>query len=151
MVKPENFMLTIKTYLDKSSVNGIGIFAGEDIPEAKVVWRFNPWVDIVYSGEEWNHLKSDISPESLNQILKYAYKSQGNYYVCIDSAQFMNHSEDRFNIVNNSANDTMFALRNIVKGEELLCNYFEYCDADDYNLSRIRKLPDMLYGEKDTM
>lgn len=134
MEKPENIMLTIKTYLDKSSVDGIGIFAGEDIPKGKIVWKFNPWVDIVYTREEWDQLKKDISPESFNQVLKFTYKSNGNYYVCVDSAQFMNHSKDQFNVGNNPENDTMFARCNIEKGEELLCNYFEYCDWDDYNI-----------------
>lgn len=130
-------MLKINTYLDKSTVNGIGIFAGEDIPEGKIIWEFNPLVDLVYSAEEWDKLSKNVSSESLQQVLKYAYKSNGKYFLCIDSAQFMNHSHDRFNVENNTEDDTMFALRNIKRGEELLCNYFEYCDADDYNLSRI--------------
>jgi len=132
-------MLRVKTYLDKSSINGIGIFAGEDIQQGIIVWEFNPYVDIVYSTPEWDDLIKRISTESLHHVLKYAYKSNGNYYVCIDSAQFMNHSDDQFNIGNNSENDTMFARRNIKKGEELLCNYYEYCDNDDYNLIRINR------------
>jgi SET domain-containing protein len=130
-------MLRIKTYLDKSPVNGIGIFAGEDIPRGKIIWEFNPLVDFVYSGEEWDNLTKTISPESLQHVLKYAYKSKGRYYLCVDSAQFMNHNTDSHNIGNNPENNTMFARRNIKRGEELLCNYFEYCDSDDHNLSQI--------------
>ena len=139
MEKKERIMLKVDTYLDKSPVSGIGIFAGENIPKGKIVWEFNPWVDIVYTSEEWNHLKNDISPESLKHVLKYTYKSDDKYYVCVDSAQFMNHSSDQYNVGNNPENDTMFARRNIDKGEELLCNYFEYCDADDYNLSLLKQ------------
>lgn len=135
MVEKERVMLKVDTYLDKSPVSGIGIFASEDIPKGKIVWEFNPWVDIVYSSEEWRDLKNEICSESFKQVVKYAYKSNGNYYVCVDSAQFMNHSTDQFNVGNNSENDTMFARRNIERGEELLCNYFEYCDADDHNLT----------------
>lgn len=137
MGETEKRMLRIKAYLDKSLINGIGIFAGEDIPEGKIIWEFNPLVDIVYSGEEWNNLTRGISPESLQHILRFTYKSNGKYYLCVDSAQFMNHGNDSYNVGNNSENDTMFARRSIKQGEELLCNYFEYCDSDDFNLSQI--------------
>jgi uncharacterized protein len=137
MEKTEKRMLKIKTYLDKSPVSGIGIFAGEDIPEGKIIWEFNPLVDFVYSSKEWNNLTRGISSESLQHVLRYTYKSNGKYYLCVDSAQFMNHADDSCNVGNNSENDTMFARRNIKRGEELLCNYFEYCDSDDYNLSQI--------------
>ena len=130
-------MLKIKTYLDKSAINGIGIFAGEDIREGKIIWEFNPHVDLVYSDEEWNDLARSISAESLQHVLRYTYKSNGKYYLCVDSAQFMNHGVAQYNIGNDSENDTMFARRNIKRGEELLCNYFEYCDSDDFNLSQI--------------
>lgn len=128
-------MLKIKTYLDKSLVNGIGIFAGEDIPKGKIIWEFNPLVDLVYSGQEWGKLTEGISAESLEHVQKYAYKSSGKYYLCVDSAQFMNHQSDQYNVGNNPENDTMFARREIKRGEELLCNYFEYCDPDDYNIT----------------
>lgn len=132
-------MLRVKTYLDKSRINGIGVFAGEDIPRGKTVWEFNPLVDFVYSIEEWTRLLNSISSESSQHILKYSYKSNGKYYLCVDSAQFMNHEDHQYNIANNPQNDTMYARRFINKDEELLCNYFEFCDEDDYNLGRLSK------------
>lgn len=144
-------MLKVKTYLDKSPVNGIGIFANEDIPQGKIIWEFNHFVDLVFSSEEWDNLTKSISFESLQQVLKYTYKSNGKYYLCVDSAQFMNHNDDQYNIGNNSQNDTMFARWDIKRGEELLCNYFEYCDSDDYNLSRIRKSPEIHRDEQETV
>lgn len=133
-------MLKIKTYLDKSSINGIGIFATEDIPNGKIIWEFNPLIDLAFSAEKWEELKRDISSESFEQIQRYSYKTNDIYYLCVDNAQFMNHSKDAYNISNNSDNDTMYANREIRAGEELLCNYYEYSDEDDDNLILIKQL-----------
>jgi SET domain-containing protein len=33
-------MLLVKTYLDKSAIHGLGVFAGEVIRKGAKVWRF---------------------------------------------------------------------------------------------------------------
>ena len=124
-------MLKVKTYLDASSVHGIGIFAGEDIPKGSVIWEFNPYVDLVYTPEQWCSLGANISIQSFAALKRYSYKEKGNYYVCLDNAQFMNHSAVDFNVGDNREGNNMLARRDIRMGEELLCNYFQYSDSDD--------------------
>lgn len=133
-------MLKVRTYLDRSRVHGIGLFADEDIPQGKIIWEFHPHVDLVYSSQEWDELQKGAAPESFCQLEKYSYKEKGKFYICLDNAQFMNHHPLLNNIANDSERDVMFALCRIRKGEELLCNYLEFCDMDDVNLLKIKEL-----------
>lgn len=130
-------MLKVKTYLDRSGLHGIGLFASEEIKEGEIVWQLNRMVDICFTPEQWKAMHAECSPESLAEIQKYSYKEGGNYYLCADNAQFMNHSEHNPNVHNMPGGQSMVAMRNISKGEELTCNYFQYCDPDDYNLAMI--------------
>ena len=124
-------MLKVQTYLDRSTVHGIGIFAAEDIPAETVVWEFNPHVDLVYTPEEWGTLSTCISAQSFAVLKRYSYKEEGNYYLCLDNAQFMNHSATGYNVENFREANRMSACCDIRKGDELLCNYFQYSDKDD--------------------
>ena len=131
-------MLQIKTYLNRSPINGIGLFAEEDIPKGKIIWSFNPLVDIVYNSDQWEQIQRQVSEPSLAQVKKYAYKENNHHILCVDNAQFMNHSESHFNVGNLKDGDIMIAVADIKKGDELLCNYFEYSDPDDDHLSQIQ-------------
>ncbi len=126
-------MLKVKTFLAESLVHGIGIFAGEDIPEKTAVWEFNPHVDLQYSCEEWQQLKESVSPESFAALERYSYKENNAFWLCLDNAQFMNHCQQDYNVVSESSG-LMLARRDIKKGEELLCNYFQYSDCDDVHI-----------------
>jgi len=118
-------------------VHGIGLFADEDIARGRLVWEFHPSVDIAYTEEQWQALQSGAAPESLEQVRKYSYKEGGRYIVCIDNAQFMNHRSEEPNVVNDKLSNTMRAVRDILRGEELFCDYSEYCDGDDCNLQAV--------------
>jgi hypothetical protein len=131
-------MFTIDTYLDRSSLHGIGVFAAQDIARGRVVWEYNPLLDLEFSREQWQRIQQQASPHSFKHIRRYSYKEDNRFYVCLDNAQFMNHSSDAPNVANVKSNNTMVAKTDIRKGEELLCDYFEYCDSDDYNLMQIR-------------
>ena len=124
-------MLKVKTYLNTSTVHGIGIFAGEDIPKGTVIWEFNPHVDLVYTPEEWSTIACSISEQSLAALKRYIYKEKGNYYLCLDNAQFMNHCLSEFNVENSREENRMLSCSDISQGEELLCNYFQFSDSDD--------------------
>ena len=130
-------MLTIATYLDRSHLHGIGVFAGEDVARGRVVWRFNPQIDLEFTDEQWREMELKTVPESFRHVRRYSYKEGNRFYLCVDNAQFMNHSNDA-NVANDSTSNTMVACVDIRQGEELLCNYFEYCDRDDFNLMNIR-------------
>ena len=124
-------MLKVKTYLDVSTVHGIGVFAEEDVPRGTVIWEFNPHVDLAYTPEEWSRLATSISEQSLAALRRYSYKEKGKYFLCIDNAQFMNHCTEKFNVENLQESNRMMAYCDISKGDELLCNYFQFSDSDD--------------------
>ena len=130
-------MLKINTYLDRSNLSGVGLFAAEDIQRGRIVWEFNPAVDLVFTAEQWETLLSGVAAPARDTLRRYSYKSNNLLYLCTDNAQFMNHCDETKNVGNNASDDTMYALRDINAGEELLCDYFEFSDADDYHLSRI--------------
>ena len=133
-------MLTVKTYLAKSFCDGIGIFAAEDIPKGKIIWEYFPMIDITYEELEWGYLEQNLDNKSFENLRKYAYKEGGKYIVCTDNAQFMNHDQNEYNVSNTTDLKSMYANRKIVKGEELLCNYREYSDNDDYHLQILNSL-----------
>ncbi|PLX50562.1 MAG: hypothetical protein C0613_03685 [Desulfobulbaceae bacterium] len=132
-------MLKIKTYLDRSQVHGIGLFAGEPIRANQEVWSFDAMVDLVFDLEYWRSMAQSLAPASFNQVRQLAYKEDNVVYMCLDNAQFMNHGGREANVANRKAGNTMVALCDIPVGRELLCNYFEFCDADDWSLAWLRK------------
>ena len=132
-------MLKVKTYLEVSPVHGIGVYAGENIPYGTIVWEFNPYVDLVYTPEQWSAIEAGVSCQSMEVMRRYSYKEKGRYYLCLDNAQFMNHSQDNYNLINNKKNNTMHAEKDISKGDELLCNYYEYSDSDDIHLQCLNR------------
>lgn len=131
-------MLKVATYLDVSAVHGIGIFAGENIAAGTVIWEFNPHVDLKYSPVEWEKLKKSVTTQSFAALERYSYKENDHYWLCLDNAQFMNHCDDSYNVINESA-CLMRARWDIKPGEELLCNYFQYSDSDDKHLGCLMK------------
>lgn len=129
-------MLKINTYLDRSATHGIGIFAAEDIAAGALIWEYNPQVDLTYTPDQWQALQAAVAVPCFTTLERYSYKENDRYHLCIDNAQFMNHSESEYNVVN-TAHNTMLARCDIRRGEELLCNYFQYSDADDVHAERL--------------
>ncbi|MBV9282607.1 MAG: SET domain-containing protein [Chloroflexi bacterium] len=115
-------MMLVRTYLDRSSIDGIGIFAAEFIPRGTVVWRFHPVVDVRLTEEQI----SELAPPSQEQVRKYSYKEipTGRYVLSNDDARFFNHSSDP-NCFDTGVEgtDVTIARRDIYPGEELTCNY----------------------------
>jgi len=132
-------MLKVKTYLNVSPVHGIGVYAGENIPEGVIFWEFNRHVDLVYTSGQWATIEAGVARQSMEAIRRYSYKEAGRYYLCLDNAQFMNHSRDNYNLINNKKNNTMHARKDIPEGDELLCNYYEYSDPDDIHLQHLKR------------
>ena len=130
-------MLSVNTYLDRSPLHGIGLFASQKIIAGSMVWEFNPAVDLVYSLNQWDALKASIAAPSFMNLARLSYKEAGEIYICMDNAQFMNHSETHTNGVHGASKNRMHALRDINKGEELLCNYLSNSDPDDYHIKNI--------------
>jgi len=109
-------MLLIKTYLDRSSIHGLGVFAGEFIRKGTKVWRFVQGFDRVYSPQAFAKLPKPAQ----DFIQQYGYGVDGQILLTVDHDHHMNHSDD--------ANtcwriDHIVARRNIAKGEEITNNY----------------------------
>jgi SET domain-containing protein len=120
-------MLMVKTRLGPSSIAGIGLFAGEDIPAGTVTWRFVPGFDQLFT-----ELQIASLPEpARSELLTYTYKhpETGCYVYCLDNARFMNHAGDA-NTRGVHSDGTIdgydIATRDIAEGEELTCDYFTF-------------------------
>lgn len=133
-------MLTVETYIDRSTIHGIGLFADQFVAREDIVWQFNPRVDLVYDEQSWLHLLENISKASLATLRRLSFKENGSFFLCIDNAQFMNHSPDLANVYQVHDKNIMRAGKDIHRGEELLCNYFEYSDCDDYHSQALKKM-----------
>lgn len=120
-------MLMVKTRLKPSAIAGIGLFADQDIPAGTVTWRFVPGFDQLYSESDLAALpepaRSDI------QTYTYKHEATGKYVFCLDNARFMNHSDSpntKGVHVSGSIEGYDVATRDIVKGEELTCDYYTF-------------------------
>jgi SET domain-containing protein len=111
-------MFLVKTKLNKSAIEGIGLFADQFIPEGMLIWRFSDSVDQRLTPDEIHSLPS----ATRSQIEKYSYreKHSGLYVLCGDDARFFNHSADP-NCIDiyepaaapRNAHDLTFAFRDI--------------------------------------
>lgn len=115
-------MLTVKTYIDKSELNGIGLYADEFIPKDSIIWKYDPEHDRCYSEEEYNNCE----PLTKEFLKKYSFRYLGKYYLCIDNSRFFNHSEDP-NCHSTDYSETFLgytrAKRDIHPGEEITDDY----------------------------
>jgi SET domain-containing protein len=116
-------MLLISTYLAPSSIEGIGVFAGEPIARGRLVWNLNPKFDVFVHPYEMEGLP----PHMQDFVARYSYphlEMPGVVIVDSDNGRFMNHSlspNTDFRIF-----DKGYALVDIAAGDELTCNYHEF-------------------------
>lgn len=118
-------MLLVKTSINKSKIDGIGLFAAEFIPKGTLIWKFFSGFDFIMKKKEVNKL-----PEvGKSWVLRYGYYNgdEGGYVICVDDARFFNHS-GKPNTENTGKIGTI-ATKDISNGEEITCDYFEF-DAD---------------------
>lgn len=119
-------MLTVKTSIRKSEIQGNGLFAEEDIPKDKVIWTFLPNFDRVYTEDEIRAL-----PEIAREYMKhYTYQINGKIIFSADNDRFTNHSDDANTTV--LPNGDFVAVRDIPRGSEMTVNYNifdEGCDT----------------------
>ena len=124
-------MLTVKTYIDKSPIAGMGCFAAEDIKEGDLIWELNPFLDRIYTEENLKFM----SELEVNFVKTYAYLHNGLYFLCIDSARFFNHSSENYNTLDPFNEYKTYALRDIKKGEEILSNYGTFGGPEDVDFN----------------
>ena len=130
-------MLTVPTYLDRSLHHGIGLFSSDFLAKGTVVWEFNKLADLRYSPDQWLDLEKLLSCHSFENLRAHSYKEKGSLVLCLDNARFMNHSTAGANVIQDPVHDKMYVCRDVKPGEELLCDYLEYSDQDDFHVMKI--------------
>lgn len=124
-------MLVVKTKVKPSSIDGLGLYAEEEI-------RYGEIVEIVetdFSYKVFTQEQVDKFDELKRQYEHdYTFKIGNNYYATIDLAKFMNHSdtpnlfwretidEARPNVIG-----YFFAVNDIKVGDELTVDYNMFC------------------------
>lgn len=129
-------MYCVKTYVDKSHIHGLGVFAGEDIPEGTKIWEFVKGFDQVIDVNDAAKL-----PEIAQQYLDtYAYILNRKWFLCGDHGIYTNHSDvPNTGPAPGAPEDDGYgyevALRDIKKGEEITSDYraFDEVSRDDLN------------------
>ena len=126
------YMMLVKTVVRPSIIEGLGLFADQDIPQGTPVWQFTPGFDLLVDPRKL----TDLSPAARDQFLKYAYvsKKSGKYVLCFDDARFFNHDANPNVSCTYSAHavgeeDICLACRQIPKDEEMTCDYREFDSA----------------------
>lgn len=118
-------MVLVKTFLDKSKIHGIGLFANENIKSGAIVYKPNPGLDIKITEEEFSKLEKNCQ----ETIRHYGFRSKVDsmWYLAFDDIRFCNHSKNS-NLFQSEIdnNKCLTANRDIKKGEELLQNYGEF-------------------------
>jgi len=110
----ENHSYLFDVFLAPS--HGRGVFTREFIPKGALVWIEKPeflaeMSQEVYLGYEFNYF---VVQES----------GTGRYVLSLDIARFENHSDDPN--IKFDGHDKVYAIRDILPGEELLGNYKDY-------------------------
>jgi SET domain-containing protein len=111
-----------------SAVHGTGLFVREPVSEGALVYdasgRFTVVIPVAEIG---------LFPPALQeQMGHYVYDGVAPYhltdavYYNTDDSRFMNHA-DHPSCVYDPATETYVAARNLESGEELTCNYRDFC------------------------
>lgn len=119
-------MLLVDTYLDKSTIQGIGVFAKNPIPRGTRIWKLDPRFDRLIEVETYERETGPVK----SYLDRYSYpdRRDPNYIVFeADDARYMNHADEPNCDV--SKPEESFALHDIAAGEELTCNYNLFFEA----------------------
>jgi SET domain-containing protein len=109
-------MLLVKTYLDKSKVHGLGVFAGQNIRKGAKIWRFVYGFDRFYTRKRLAKL-----PKAARDFINlHGYQWKNEILLSMDYDTFMNHSESPNTDFHNGF---VIARNNIRKGDEITNDY----------------------------
>jgi SET domain-containing protein len=116
-------MLLVPTYVAPSRIEGVGVFAAEDIPAGTLIWRLDPNFDRLFSREELAGL-SEIH-QAFVERYGYPYPHDPSLTIIeLDNGRFMNHSTAPNTVFSDP--DAGYTKVLIPVHEELVCNYAEF-------------------------
>lgn len=116
-------MMIVPTYIGPSAIEGVGVFAATPIVAGSCIWMLEESLDLLLTEDQIDALPS----LQRDFIERYGYPHmtrEGITVLEFDNGRFMNHSESP----NTDFRDPDFgwAIRDIVAGEEITCNYAEF-------------------------
>lgn len=115
--------MTVETYVGPSAIEGVGVFAAQDIAKDTVIWRFDRRFDRLIRRAEIGAADRVLQ----HYLEKYSYPHHEDselLVIEIDNGRFMNHA--LFPNTDFTGQTRGFALCDIAAGEELTCNYAEF-------------------------
>ncbi len=124
-------MNQVKTYIDKSNIEGIGLFAAEFITKGTLIWKFSG-LDLKLTPLERIGLK--LNDIETHYFKRYEFGKDGVFIFCSDDAKYCNHAD----FPNTNGYLEQYAIKDIQIGEEITCNYGWI--NDDFNKEEFRTL-----------
>lgn len=113
-------MFLISTFIARSEIEGVGVFAAEPVRKGAVISRFDPSFDRLIPTKDY--LASPPYLKSLLDRYAFPHPKMPEFIVYeVDNSRFMNHSLDPNTDYSDFA--AGIALRDIAAGEELTCDY----------------------------
>ena len=114
-------MLLIDTYLDKSTIHGVGVFAKENVKKGEKIKEVRPEFEF-----EFNQNNLPKMPLALARLIDtHAYEREPGSKILvlgIDNEKYLNHSDDP------SVDDNGIALKDIKIGDEITIDYRDFDD-----------------------
>ena len=115
-------MLLIDTYLDKSKIQGIGVFAKENAKKGEKIKEVRTEFEIEFNVE--NLPRMPLALAKFIDTHSYERELGSKMFVMgIDNEKYMNHSNDP------SVNDDGIALKDIKVGDEITIDYRDFDDS----------------------
>ena len=120
----------VRTYIDKSHIAGVGVFAAEFVKKDTVVWKFHPAIDIIFTIEQIEELACLPMSEFIESHAIPIPFDADNYCLALDNANYINHSATPNLIRLNQQpgadmeNIMEIAAQDIEKGTELTLDYY---------------------------
>ena len=117
-------MFLIDTYLDKSKIQGVGVFAKENVKKGEKIKEVKIEFEIEFDKENLPRMPLALA----RMIDNYAYeREKGSKIVVLgfDNEKYLNHSDDP------SVNDDGIALKDINIGDEITIDYRDFDDSID--------------------
>ena len=119
-------MFLIDTYLDKSKIQGVGVFSKENIKKGQLIKEVRPDFEI-----EFNKDNLPKMPLALAKLIDtHAYERELGSKILvmgIDNEKYLNHSNDP------NVNDNGIALKDIKIGDEITVDYKDF----DVNINKL--------------
>lgn len=117
-------MFQIKTYIDKSDIHGMGVFANEIVPMGTIVWVYDPDFDNYINVEDVNKLP-EAYIDFINRQARVT-EIEGRICLCGDDARFTNHSDDPNIEPSYDDKGSFFAVLDLKPGDEITVSYNNY-------------------------